>query len=101
MRLHKVGDIEVIKYKWVWHDCQVCGMPAQHRIAYLLPNYRSNPASSAYLHDDCSWCSDAEAWACSKHRREVERNAPDSMSWCSSFQLTNFQHMGWYKVKMA
>ncbi len=92
----KVGEIIIERKRVAWHECQVCGMPASWRIAYLVHNGRSNPASRAYGRDDCSWCSDAETYACKKHQKEVERDAPDEMSWCASFPLKNFKHMGFY-----
>lgn len=74
-------------------ECSVCGGPATKRISYLLDNCRSNPASNAYRHDDCTWCSDAEAFACDEHQREIERDAPDGMSWCSTFGSERSPHM--------
>jgi len=78
------------------HGCQVCGEPATKRVSYLLEDCRSNPASKAYRHDDCSWCSDAEAFSCDEHQREVERDAPLGMSWGSTFGLPRFAHMMLY-----
>ena len=98
----KVGDKETITYKVCWHECQECGMPASFRIAYLVAgNCRGNPASSAYGRDDCSWCSDAEVYACKKHYRILEHTPPNGMSLCSTFPLKIFKHMGFYKVKIA
>lgn len=74
-------------------ECAVCGEPATQRLTYLMDNARSNPASSAYRHDDCSWCSDAEDFSCDAHRREMELDAPEGMSWCSAFSGDRFSHM--------
>ena len=75
-------------------ECSSCGKPAQYHITYLLDNYRNNPASSAYGRDDCSRCSDAKDWACVAHRREIERDAPRGMVWCSTYSLApHFAHL--------
>ena len=74
-------------------ECERCGAPATRRVTYLLDNCRSNPASSGYLRDDCSWCSDSEAFACDRCQRDIERDAPDGMSWCSTFGGARFPHM--------
>lgn len=94
----RVGDIEVIKYRIRWRECAICGIPASFRITYLLDHCRSNPGSSAYGRDDCSWCSDAENFACRRHKQEVRRDSPRGMSECSTFPLTKFKHMGFYKT---
>jgi hypothetical protein len=73
--------------------CEFCGEPATRRISYLLDNARFNPASAAYRHDDCTWCSDGEAWACEDHKKRVEGDAPEGMSWCSTFDGLKYPHM--------
>lgn len=85
------GDTRVQVRRRVF--CSVCGGLATRKLTYLLDNARSNPASAAYRHDDCSWCSDAEDFACEHHKREVERNAPEGMSWCSTFDGMSRPHM--------
>jgi len=98
----KVGDIIIERKQVQWHECQVCGLPAICRITYLAAgNCRANPASNAYGRDDCSWCSDAEAFACKHHKQQVQRDLPIGMSWCATFPLKNFKHMGFYFVKLA
>lgn len=82
-RLPGEGDTRVQVRRRV--ECDFCGEPATRRITYLRDNARSNPASSAYGHDDCTWCSDADAFACEDHKREIERDAPHGMSWCATF----------------
>ena len=95
----RVGDIVVTRRQYKWHECQECGLPASFRITFLASgNCRGNPASSAYGRDDCSWCSDAESYACKKHERAVEANAPDGMSGCATFPLKRYKHMGFYLV---
>jgi hypothetical protein len=96
----RVGQIIVTTYRVQWHECEVCGRPAQHKLTFLMPNYRANPASKAYQHDDCSWCSDYETYVCTKHEREVKYSDPYGMNWCASFQLARFKHMGFYKVEV-
>lgn len=73
--------------------CACCGELATKKMTYLLENARSNPASAAYHQDDCTWCSDGEDFACDKHQREMEHNAPPGMSWCSAFSGDRFPHM--------
>ncbi len=96
----KVGDKEMVEYVWRWHGCQECETPARYKIGYLLDNARSNPSSSGYRKDDISWCSDDASFACEKHKRQVENDAPVGHGWASTFKLSRrFKHMGFYKVK--
>jgi hypothetical protein len=73
--------------------CDVCGEPARFRVTYLVENARANPLSSAYGRDDCSWCSDAEAFACTAHKEELRRTVPPRMGWCSTFDGERFPRM--------
>ena len=99
--MKKVGDIETTTYKWQWRECEVCGLPAYFRLAYLVDgNSRANPASSAYGRDDCSWCSDAEAFSCRKHEPQVRQSPPNGMKWSSTFTLKGYKSMGFYKVNL-
>lgn len=99
--LRKVGDIEIVKYVWLWRECEECGNPARFKLTFLYQNARSNPASRGYRKDDVSWCQDAERFACGKHENKIWNDPPqDNMSKCSSFPLKNFQHMGFYKERM-
>ena len=78
-------------------ECEVCGELATWRHTFLLENCRSNPASSAYGRDDCSWCSDAEAFACDEHKDAVVRDScPLGMGWCATFPYSNFKGMFLY-----
>lgn len=99
--LHHVGDIETVRYRWLWRDCEECDRPAKFRITFLRANSRRNPASRGYGKDDISWCSDAERFACRTHKDHVLFNPPEGMFWCSSFLLVRFQHMGWYKKQVT
>lgn len=97
--LDRIGDTKTEKYVRCWHECQLCKLPARYSIAFILPNARSNPASTAYGRDDISWCSDDELFACKEHLRDVETiseimNKP--MKWCATFTLKSYKHMGFY-----
>ena len=96
----KVGQTFTTTYRVQWHECEICGRPASHKLTFLMPNCRSNPASSAYRHDDCSWCSDYETYACHTHERELRFSNPQGMTWCASYPLAKFKHMGFYKVEV-
>jgi hypothetical protein len=75
-------------------DCEVCGEAATKRITFLLERYRSNPASKAYGRDDCSWCSDHDAYACDEHETKVRFAVPPGMSSdVSIFGCKRFPHM--------
>jgi hypothetical protein len=89
------GEGDVRTQVRVRRECAVCEEPATKRITYLYEGYRSNPASSAYHYDDCTWCSDDEAFACDEHTREVERDAPEGMQWAGTFDGTkpHLSHM--------
>ena len=95
--VRRVGDRETVTYIWEWQECYECGWPAAWRVTFLLPNCRSNPASSGYGRDDVSWCSDAELYACRKHEGKARREHPNGCGWCSSFPLKTFKHMGFHK----
>ena len=65
--------------------CEVCGEPATRRHTFLLKGTRTNPRSSAYGRDDCSRCSDDEAFACEEHEREVRNAPPEGMTWSGTY----------------
>lgn len=81
-KLKGEGDVEVIRRTRVRKACEYCGEPATQRHMYLLQNFRSNPASSAYRRDDCSRCSDHDIFTCDNCRPE----RPDGMSGCDGRQ---------------
>lgn len=72
-------------------ECEECGDPAHFKHSYLLAgDCRANPASSAYGRDDCTWCSDHEAFTC----KTCKMPTVDGYSWCSTFPATaRFAHM--------
>ncbi len=76
-------------------ECDMCiGKPATHQLTFLLPNARSNPASSAYGRDDCSWCSDEKLFACDECEKDKWNIAEKiGMKWCSDFSYKNFKHL--------
>lgn len=75
--------------------CDNCGEPATKCHNYCYVNGRSNPASSMYGRDDCTCCSDHQAFACDECEREVRRVCcPDGMDWGSTFSApSGFDHM--------
>jgi hypothetical protein len=87
------GEVETITRIRRRRKCVVCGEYADYRITYLLDNCRRNPASKAYQHDDCSWCADAEEFACVAHEDKVKRHPPEGMGWCSTFPADKFPQM--------
>ena len=95
------GDVEVATRVRKRHLCDECGLPATHRVTFLLKNARFNPASSGYRRDDISWCSDEEKFACEDCKDKVRLNPSLGYSWCSTFPLDRFPHMGLYWSKVG
>jgi hypothetical protein len=90
------GDVETIIRKRVRKDCEYCDEPAHYKCSYLLPNCRSNPASKAYRHDDCSYCSDYDLYLCKKCYSKYNGWHPslDGYEPCSLFPANeHFAHM--------
>jgi hypothetical protein len=93
--LPKEGETKVIKKKRVSQECEICGEPAHYKHTFLLEGTRSNPASSAFRKDDCSWCEDEKRFVCKKHQED--RIPPDGYVWCSTFPASErFAHMFLY-----
>ena|SRR3990167_3685277 len=97
-KLPNEGSTKTIVLKRVVCDC---GEYATQKHSYLLPHARSNPASSAYRRDDCSWCQDREEFTCFICKRpEV-----GGYEWCSTFEIKpdnlRFAHMflKWVELK--
>jgi len=90
-KLDGEGDVETIKRVRVRKICEVCGeRPAVLKQTYLLTGTRSNPASSAYGKDDCSWCEDAHVFRCS----ECSSDTPEGYVSCSVFECVDrFAHL--------
>jgi len=96
------GEIQVIEKKQIRIICDNCGENAHYHHTYLLPNARNNCASKAYRKDDCSWCSDAEAFTC-RECKEIDVR-PKGYEWCSTFPATKaFAHMflKWKEKKLV
>ncbi len=97
LKLPNEGEVKIIRKTKVRCCCDECGEYATKKHTFLLDNARSNPASSAYRHDDCSWCSDTEAFACDDCAEKMRRNPPDGYGWCGTFSVTpeklQFAHM--------
>lgn len=88
------GDKKIVERTRVREECEQCGEPATKKHTYLLEgDARRNPASSAYGRDDCSWCSDYEAFTCN----DCGQPRVDGYRWCSTFKVTpdntRFAHM--------
>lgn len=82
------GDTKVVIKTRCRRECASCGDPATKRHSYCYINGRRNPASSMYGRDDCSYCSDADAFACDDCEQEVRRACcPEGMDWGSTFTL--------------
>jgi hypothetical protein len=55
---------QIILKEQIPSECS-CGNEATRKHTYLLEgNFRTNPRSSAYGKDDCTWCSDHEEFSC-------------------------------------
>ena len=92
----KLGEVIEITKTCVERGCDECGESARYKHTYLLKGTRSNPASSAYGKDDCSWCEDECSYSCEEHKELVRRNIPDGYVWCSTFSRDRFEHMFLY-----
>lgn len=95
----KEGDVVLIKKTCVRRECSDCEKPATRRVTWLYRNARNNPASSAYGKDDCSWCSDDDAYGCEEHANKIWHHPPYGMEICSMFDLQRFPHMGLYWIE--
>ncbi len=89
------GEIKIVEKRRLRNECDVCGEPAHFKHTFLFENARGNPASSAYRHDDCSWCEDAHRYVCKEHHKD--KDAPPGTSWCSTFPASErFAHLFLY-----
>lgn len=87
-------QVRTIKQVHKRRICEKCGELATHKLTFLLPNARANPASSAYGKDDCSWCSDEKVFVCDTHDKDCHLIAKElGMGWCASFPYERFKHM--------
>ena len=79
------GETETITRVRIRICCDNCGEPAHFKYTFLLPNARSNPASSGYGGDDISRCSDAEQYSCRNKECIREMRRMDGYGWCSMY----------------
>ncbi len=98
MKLKGEGETETIIRTRVRRDCDNCSAPATQKRTYLNDGptgARSNPASSAYNHDDCTWCSDYDLYVCDDCvPADYEIEVPEGYGSCSTFKLSEqFAHM--------
>jgi hypothetical protein len=96
----RVGDKEMVVYEWRWRACEQCDLPATHQLTFLLKGTRSNPASSAYRKNDCTYCSDMERYACRKCYRRMMNQPPPGHVFCAAFPLKQNQHLGFHREKI-
>ena len=101
-KMARVGDVRITKEVAHWRECEGCGLPARYRLTFLFEHFRSNPASSAYREDDCSWCSDLDVFTCERCKRTLSQAPSGYNSGCGIFTLKKFKHMGfyWKEVKL-
>lgn len=80
------GERKYVVQERVRRECDNCGEPATKRHTFCYVNGRRNPASSMYGRDDCTYCSDRDAFACDACDQEVRRVCcPDGMNWGGTF----------------
>lgn len=65
------GEIQTTIRIKVRRRCETCNGVAIFKHTYLLEGYRSNPASSGYHRDDCSYCEDAATFSCQTCKPEI------------------------------
>ena len=91
----KIGDTRVYVETLEGRECQECGERADYRISFLLEGFRSDPASSAYGKDDCTWCSDLDFYACEAHKSQAAGEAPIGFDrGASIWSIKKFPHFG-------
>lgn len=76
---------KIVTYQEQEQCCEECGEIATHCLTFLYEGGRSNPASSAYGKDDCTWCADETIFACDSHADKIRWHPPENMKWCSDF----------------
>ncbi len=86
---------KTITMKYVRHKCDICDKDAHYKHTWLLKGTRSNPQSSAYRRDDCSWCEDAHSFTCRIHKNKIR--PPEGYVECSIFSaVERFAHLFLY-----
>jgi hypothetical protein len=75
-------------------QCEFCEEPAHFRHTFLLANARQNPASSAYGHDDCTYCHDTERFSCRAHEPQGSADSVPGYGYCATFPANKrFAHL--------
>jgi len=77
-------------------ECEECGELATVKHTFLYSNARTNPASKAYRHDDCSWCADDVIYLCeecNKNKSRYNYEKEKEMEWCSTFNYVRMPHL--------
>lgn len=99
----KLNDRKTVEYIVAERFCEECGEPATKKVCWLLENFRSNPNSSAYRRDDCSWCADGEpAFSCDVHEQGIRWKPPEGyVSGTTFHRVPNFEHMFVYWKKVS
>jgi hypothetical protein len=88
------GQVTTFKRRAIRIPCGKCGEDAVRRHTYLLPNFRTNPNSSAFRHNDCSWCCDHQEFTCLECYPDHRHPCVTGYEWCSTFPANErFAHM--------
>ena len=91
------GEIKTETKQRTRQECENCGEIAHYKHTFLLPNARSNPNSSAYGRDDCSWSEDAAQFSCADPECHREMRHMEGFGWCATFPaIEQFAHMFLY-----
>ena len=93
------GEIKTITRKQMRQVCENCGEPAHYKHAYLLKNYRGNPASKAYGRDDCTWCSDVNVFVCHECKPETPEGCDDGATTFPASERFKHMFLYWMEVK--
>lgn len=60
------GDVRIVVERYERRKCDECDELAVFKFTWLLEGFRHNPASTGYGRDDCTYCSDLDAYRCRK-----------------------------------
>lgn len=96
------GDTVIIRRVRTRQACENCSEPATIKLCFLYESYRSNPNSSGYRRDDCTWCSDLDVFVCDSAECRRALNNPNTYSHerfsrdTTEFNVKNSPHMFLY-----
>lgn len=79
------GKVVFVKKTRKRFACEECGEPATKKHTFLLQGTRSNPASSAYGRNDCTFCEDTRRFVCEKHNSMWPKL--DGYEWCGTYSV--------------